>query len=112
MIYVDRSIVAVPRVLQSKEARTEIRLARAYFSLPAHSRAQQQYRLSDRFYNNREVRETLYRLFRGKCAYCESSLLGLGEIEHFRPKSRAMGLDGVVATDHYWWLVYQWSNIY
>lgn len=112
MIHVDRSSVAVPQVLQSAETKKELKRALEFFSLPAQSRAQQQYRLSDRFYNDREVRASLNKLFQGKCAYCESPLLGSGEIEHFRPRSRAMGLDGVVATDHYWWLAYEWSNIY
>src|SRR5262249_13838491 len=33
-------------------------------------------------------------------------------VDHFRPKSRALDLDGRVDPDHYWWLAYEWENLY
>ncbi len=58
------------------------------------------------------AREFLDELFQHKCAYCES-LFGptRGDIEHFRPKVAAVGLDGSVQ-EGYWWLAYEWSNLY
>jgi hypothetical protein len=33
-------------------------------------------------------------------------------MDRFRPKSGAIGLDGVPSADHYWWLAYEWTNLY
>jgi uncharacterized protein (TIGR02646 family) len=52
---------------------------------------------------------------RRKCAYCET-LLGvsdLGDIDHFRPKRDAVGITKEAPhPDHYWWLAYEWTNLY
>lgn len=37
---------------------------------------------------------------------------GVPELDHFRPKHNAIGVDGKVDEDHYWWLAYEWSNLY
>lgn len=54
-------------------------------------------------YRHREVKETLVKMFHGKCAYCESKVLHIdyGHIEHFRPKSRAEFRD----------LAFDWENL-
>lgn len=62
-------------------------------------------------YRDDEVRKALERLFRRKCAYCESRLgtVGPEDVEHYRPH-------GAVAErrDHpgYYWLAYTWTNLY
>lgn len=48
--------------------------------------------------------------FHYKCAYCESRTEG--ELEHFRPKSSARGLNGEFSFEHYWWLEFEWRNLY
>ncbi|MBS1663634.1 MAG: HNH endonuclease [Bacteroidetes bacterium] len=52
-------------------------------------------------YSDRAVRETLKKMFYGKCAYCESRITTIysGDIEHFRPKSE------------YPWLIVDWDNL-
>ena len=62
--------------------------------------------------------------FYGKCAYCESRIVGNqpGDIEHFRPKNRVTYESGevVMVTDAtgavvkhpgYYWLAYDWRNL-
>ncbi|HEU4778324.1 MAG TPA: AAA family ATPase [Steroidobacteraceae bacterium] len=50
----------------------------------------------------------------GKCAYCESPIEhpGNATLERFRPKGGALGLEGDFSTEHYWWLAFEWRNIY
>jgi predicted ATPase len=36
----------------------------------------------------------------------------LFEMHHFRPKMMAMDLQGAISTNHYWWLAYEWPNLY
>jgi uncharacterized protein (TIGR02646 family) len=60
-------------------------------------------------------REWLNRIFRGKCAYCESRLTGNqpGDVEHFRPKGRIQ-VELLGGTEHkpgYYWLAYETSNL-
>lgn len=61
--------------------------------------------------------ETLNGLFNGKCAYCESKI-NLSKnyndfINRFRPTKNAKGLGNKETDlDHYWWLSYEWNNIY
>ncbi|MCP3976878.1 MAG: AAA family ATPase [bacterium] len=59
------------------------------------------------------ARGPLKELFYDKCAYCEQLIRGqYGDVEHFRPKMNAVGLDGGSQREHYWWLIYEWSNLY
>ena len=53
-------------------------------------------------------------MFRGKCGFCETRLTRyeLSVPEHFRPKYHAAQLRGQVDPDHYWWLAYEWENLY
>lgn len=51
-------------------------------------------------YKDPDVRETLWRMQHGKCAYCEREIEVAWEpVEHYRP----------FAT--YWWLAYSWQNL-
>ncbi|HKV34686.1 MAG TPA: AAA family ATPase [Pyrinomonadaceae bacterium] len=68
-----------------------------------------------KLYKDKEVKEALVALFHSKCAFCEQRLGAADQpldIEHFRPKNGAVDLDGKYSHDHYWWLAYEWFNIY
>jgi len=76
-----------------------------------------------------EVKEAMYKrgrdkileLFHDKCAYCESKITAnqnLGDVDHFRPKSRVRDEQGNVVTidgthphPGYFWLAYDWMNL-
>jgi len=78
-------------------------------------RRQQKYSNSQDNNFRQEFLPVLRDEFNGKCAYCES-LINLAsshsEYDHFRPKQSARGFDGEASEAHYWWLVYDWNNIY
>jgi len=61
---------------------------------------------------NAEVRQSLNRLFHGKCAYCETPVQDFGEIDLFRPANGAEGTGGDIFYQHYCWLALDWANIY
>src|SRR4051794_2986460 len=54
---------------------------------------------------------TLNDVFNEKCSYCESLVI-TAHVDHFRPKLGAINLDNKKAPDHYWWLAYEWENLY
>ncbi|RDL49739.1 hypothetical protein BLJAPNOD_00847 [Ensifer sp. M14] len=63
------------------------------------------------------IRETatspLMKLFRGKCAYCESyDGMNHLRIDHFRPAGGAERRDGAIDYRHYAWLGVTWENLY
>jgi uncharacterized protein (TIGR02646 family) len=61
----------------------------------------------------RAAKEQLAKEFNHKCAYCESPIERItdADLEFFRPKS-AKGLNDEFSNDHYWWLYYEWKNIF
>ncbi len=53
-------------------------------------------------------------VFNRKCAYCESSIgaTSVNTIDTFRPKSGSRNLNNEFSPEHYWWLAYEWENLY
>jgi uncharacterized protein (TIGR02646 family) len=108
VIFVNRSRVKVPEVFSSidfLELSEDLSLFHAKRSKQTHSRFDQSVWLS--------CRKSLDRLFNKRCAYCESIISSTltGLIDHFRPINSAINLDGKQNAG-YWWLAYQWSNLY
>ncbi len=60
-----------------------------------------------------DVVAALRDLFFDKCAYCESPVGRVDRVaSRHRPPDEAVQLDGTVSRDHYWWLAYDWENLY
>jgi uncharacterized protein (TIGR02646 family) len=63
---------------------------------------------------NKDLQESLLSVFGEVCAFCETRVM-FGERSlpgHFRPRERASQLSGRVSPLHYWWLSYEWENLY
>lgn len=112
MIYVDRSRAKAPAVLSSSKAEKAFQDAKAFFERPLNSRLQEHPRFRDEIW--KEARPALKELFNGKCAYCESKIVAteFGDVDMFRPKGGSLNLNKDFDADHYWWLVYEWFNLY
>jgi AAA domain, putative AbiEii toxin, Type IV TA system len=123
MIYVDRKQVASPDILASAPLRRERRVLERFFSRPRSARFQERVEIDDK--RIPELLDSLEYLFHKKCAYCESYLgpdLPL-EVDRFRPPREVTGLTkwtkgrpvetlGGRMPDGYWWLAYEWENLY
>ena len=114
MIKVARSTIETPAIFHSEEMRATKRAAKLYFSLPLEQRLQRHFdweRQSASLWKG-GCMTALLKLFHGKCAYCESLVSSnqSPNIEFFRPRDSALGLDGSFANDHYWWLAFEWAN--
>jgi len=110
MIYVKRP--PAPRIFQSSQWRKAQDVANKFFRRPHDERAQHHFAFT--FYKHPEVREALEALFHAKCAFCETNYSAVSpmDVENFRPKGGAIGKDGKLSPDHYWWLAYEWFNLY
>lgn len=61
------------------------------------------------------VMEELRAVFVNKCVYCEVIIDNEPDavvLNFFRPPEGALQVDGTVDPDHYWWLSWEWSNLY
>jgi uncharacterized protein (TIGR02646 family) len=107
VIYVDRSGAPVPEAL-TRRGPAERQRAIEFYGKPE-NRAKG---FSFSAYRDASVKEALERLFRGKCAYCESRYAGTQpmDVEHWRPKGEVHTEDGEVKQGYYW-LAASWENL-
>lgn len=114
MIHVDRRRVKPPDSLRGERAMEARRQADEFFAQPAKKRRQHTASFDPGVYAADDVRGALHRLFEAKCAFCESPLLTVSAVEvvQLRPVQGALDLDGAFAADHYFWLAYEWENLY
>ncbi|MBK7008779.1 MAG: AAA family ATPase [Saprospiraceae bacterium] len=115
MIYIDRNSVPVPEVFHSGEMKIAKKRLDEFYSRSEGSRSQERYSRPFEPQLTKEIIGSLRLLFKNKCAYCESPLppaSTTGNIENFRPKSNARGLEKDFSREHYWWLTYEWENLY
>lgn len=115
MIYVERNIIPIPEIFHSNEVEIAKRRLREFYLSSEGNKSQK--RFSNPFSEkiSSEVKNSLKKLFKHKCSYCESLLppaATVGFLDHFRPKSGARGLEKEFSTDYYWWLSYEWRNMY
>ncbi|WP_313413493.1 AAA family ATPase [Stenotrophomonas sp.] len=108
MIYVDRSRYPAPAELLDFQQKSLATL-REFFATGIDDR-----RLRWPSFNfpprvGSAVRDTLYGVFNGSCAYCGAPA---NTIDHFRPRRNAVRAGHKVDTDCYWWLSAEWNNLY
>ncbi len=110
MIHVNRER-AKPPSNHAKLAADAYQKAAHYFGAVRSKRLQRRWQFDARVSKN--AWDNLIELFAGKCAYCETSVrTAFGAVDHFRPEVEATGLKKQSDPDHYWWLAYEWSNLY
>jgi 5-methylcytosine-specific restriction endonuclease McrA len=111
MIHVERK--NTPPGLNSPPVQRARKEAEVFFSVPHEDRKQKSFKFFPitRLPN---FRESLDETFSGKCAFCESRITETDytDMDRFRPTYKAIGLDGEPSPQHYWWLAYEWTNIY
>jgi hypothetical protein len=60
----------------------------------------------------RSVAANLWEQQHYKCCYCERFITTeFNDVEHYRPKGRAVRTPGCTKTHGYWWLTYSWDNL-
>jgi uncharacterized protein (TIGR02646 family) len=114
MIFIDRSIIPIPSIFSSNEVFIAGKRLDEFYIRPEESRAQERFSIPFTSKLNIEIRNSLRDLFNSKCAYCESvtGISSNGVVENFRPKHNARGVKDDFSRDSYWWLTYNWNNLY
>ena len=113
MIRINRANVPEPAILQSERVKLARSRARNHFQRPFAQRSQIRFTFDTGIFQTEDLRRALTDLCEGKCAYCESAIgaVAPAQIDRYRPRSFA-GTDRTIKRDHYWWLAYEWSNLY
>jgi uncharacterized protein (TIGR02646 family) len=112
LIHINRTSVTTPPSLALKGGPERLK-AEELFGDPANS----QRKFTFKAYKERDVVAALEQLFRGKCAYCESSYAPVApaDIEHFRPKGAVAIEDATGKVTRckpgYYWLAADWDNL-
>lgn len=111
MIHLDRDAREKPSIFDSTEMHAEQERLTRFYAEPFDLRRQRSYKINPRLI--KQCENAAYALSSDKCAYCETkrSPTSGRNIEWYRPKGGAVGLDGKMSPDHYWWLTYEWSNL-
>ncbi len=112
---VNRQSVACPEILTGVESRKAQHDLVKYFKLPENERKQLRPPINREILFHDTVRDSLRSLFSGKCAFCESIILGTSElvVEHFRPRNNSQNLNQKKqSSDHYGWFAYEWRNLF
>jgi uncharacterized protein (TIGR02646 family) len=114
VIGVDRAGTKAPAELAGDDVRTAYEPVKAHFEAEERSSRQRVFRFEEEYFDAEGVRKALRELFAGKCAFCESPIepASAGVTHHFRPTQEAVDADGAVSRPHYWWLAYEWENLY
>jgi uncharacterized protein (TIGR02646 family) len=106
--------VPPPATLSGNEVVVALAQAEEHFRSDDSASRQKKFRF-DPLYRKEEVLDALHRVFHDKCAFCESRLeiaAAAPITHHWRPIQEAVDVDGTVSRGHYWWLAYEWENIY
>ena len=108
MIFVDRTAIDLPAQL-NQQLKLAAKKAENFYLRK--DRKQERFEFDNQLLL--KTQEYVSRLFEDTCAYCEIDLDPKSQIiEQFRPPAEACSLDGVADPDWYWWLAYEWENIY
>jgi nucleoside phosphorylase/5-methylcytosine-specific restriction endonuclease McrA len=121
MIFIDRSAISVyrPDFLNEFEnhplRQKQLAQIRKAFDTPLAQRKWKKFNFGRGPGSIPDVMEDLYKVFAGKCAYCEVKVdEGRPDtLTFFRPRQNALQeLGGTPDPNHYWWLSWEWSNLY
>tara|TARA_R110000744_G_scaffold812_4_gene3061 strand:- start:2768 stop:4915 length:2148 start_codon:yes stop_codon:yes gene_type:complete len=102
-----------PDYFKSEEVKEYKNLLTRHFNQPLEKRKHSKFPFNDLQFKLNILKKELLKKTSNKCAYCESVLdEETVSIDHFRPHYSAADLNGKIHRDHYWWLAFNWSNLY
>lgn len=115
MIRVDRNTLPKPDALEKAnrigKRETDRALKKANDLLDAGKLAD--FEFDFKAYKEADVKDVLEQLFHGKCAYCEKRYAGTQpmDVEHWRPKGKALREGMADMKPGYYWLAAEWENL-
>jgi uncharacterized protein (TIGR02646 family) len=111
MIHINRSSINEPKILTNKASDEHLEAA-TYYNSQAYLTNPRKPAFKHKLYNKPSVKNAILKLFKERCAYCESYIGHIqdGDIEHFRPKGRVKE-GATIIKPGYYWLAADWNNL-
>ena len=109
MIRIRRKIgSAVPEILSVDGRAEKDKLSVEY------ANGRREFSFKKNIYGGSEVKQTLIEIQGYKCCFCEAKIghIDDGDVEHFRPKAGWVQQDERLNTPGYYWLAYDWDNLF
>jgi len=105
---------SAPDILQSDRVNKARVAAEDFYAHRKATRAQTRHEFDRKIFYEPDLLEALHATFFGKCAFCESPPGVVGDLicGHYRPYDGAVDLAGNFDPDAYWWLAYEWEDLY
>jgi predicted ATPase len=105
---------SAPDFLRSDRVNGARRAAEEFYRGHKAKRAQTRHEFDRDIFYHPDLLGALHATFYSKCAFCESPPEVVGDLVcgHYRPYDGAVDLAGNFDPDAYWWLAYEWENLY
>lgn len=104
---------SIPKVFNTKRVKEKQQKVLQFYSRPLHERRQD--RFEDEHYHSLSIRNDVQKKFNGHCAFCDR-VFDNDKVEmvihSFRPQQAAQDEKSNEHLDYYYWLIYEWENIY
>lgn len=113
MIRIHKQSQAPSRLLeQGKEQSRRDKISYSH-SPNSYDTGSKTFEFKNNIYGHVTVKEALIQAQHGKCCFCETIIFQEGDVEHFRPKKAVkQALGEPLEYPGYYWLAYDWKNLY
>jgi uncharacterized protein (TIGR02646 family) len=112
VIRIDKPKAAPAKLTQEGKAKTDSHI-QEYNQSPQDYRAgKKRFSFSSDIYGHSSVKQALIQAQYKKCCFCERLIGDDGDVEHFRPKSAYKQTGQKLERPGYYWLAYDWDNLY
>jgi uncharacterized protein (TIGR02646 family) len=112
MIQLERP--AVPEGLSEEHVAPRYGEAERFFARNDRTARREPFAFDESLLDSRDVRSALFHTSNGRCSFCNTPGRAGAEIRphRLRPAQDAVAADGRTSRRHYWWLAYEWENLF
>ncbi|MGB8700070.1 MAG: hypothetical protein WCD18_11695 [Thermosynechococcaceae cyanobacterium] len=112
MIRIEKPKSAPKKLAQEGKAKTDSHIQDYNLSPQDYQSGNKKFNFDSNIYGDRSVKEALILAQHKKCCFCERLIGDDGDVEHFRPKSAYKQKGNKLERPGYFWLAYDWDNLY
>lgn len=112
MIRIDKPKTAPAKLTKEGKTKTDSHIQEYNQNPKEYQSGKKKFTFSSDIYGDSSVKQALIQAQHKKCCFCERLVGNDGDVEHFRPKSAYKQPGQKLQRPGYYWLVYDWDNLY
>jgi uncharacterized protein (TIGR02646 family) len=112
VIRIDKPKIAPAKLTKEGKTKTDSHIQEYNQSPQDYQSGKKKFSFSSDIYGDSSVKQALILAQHKKCCFCERLVGDDGDVEHFRPKSAYKQPGQKLQRPGYYWLVYDWDNLY